>query len=116
MHHTTHQQYSEGDKHCQSDLKKTVTLTRTTVARIKMRTEGITSGRLYLPVALLLRIIMQTAIIKRLVAIPNVKFVLSGSAGAQRCSPYATLAMRLANRNEGILAGGDMLILHVYSV
>lgn len=86
---------------------------RTTVARMKIKTEGITSGKLHSPVSLFLRIIMPTDVIKRVIAIPSVKFVFSSSIAlfiVQVCSPYATLAIRLPNKNEGILAGGLMSI------
>lgn len=88
--------------------------TRTTVASIKIETEGITSGKLYLPVVLFLRIMVLKDVIKRVTAIPNIIFVFSSSVICfivQECSPYARVPMRTANKNDGTWAGGAMLIL-----
>jgi hypothetical protein len=46
---------------------------------MKIKTEGITNGKLTLPVTLFLRIIVPTDVIKRVIPIPSAKFVFSNS-------------------------------------
>jgi hypothetical protein len=81
---------------------------------MKINTEGMTSGKLHLPVAPILCIIVPADIIKRVIAIPGIKMQLAVSSMklfiGSVSSPYATLAIRMPNTNEGILAGGAMLI------